>query len=181
MEPGVIQGKSISIDEYYQLFDFKMKKIGIADYGDIAYYLIDSFKIVDTNVTKENIALNGKYIVAMDGNMVYRIKGFSINDFPFLLKRYLEIDENSSVVEILDFLDVNYNYDDELYIDFECLYEAFRVKEINYDKHPCLESVLHSQNVSVVMGYNNKVWVKKGGEPLGYRGSKMGKKYLIKQ
>lgn len=182
MEPEITcANKAVSATDFYNLLDFKMNRFGLGGYEDITYYMLDSFNVKDKKIINSDIFIDREYVVAIEGNMAYRIKGFSVNDFPFLFKRCLEIDSDNSVNEILDFLDCCYNTSDSIHIDFDCLYAAFRSKEINYDKYPCLESVRHSQDVSIVMGYNNKVWRKVGGEPLGYRGTKLHKKYLIKE
>lgn len=184
MEP-YITNDTISVVDFYSFFDFKLTIIEEDLVGDedakITYYVLDSFEVKNKKIINEDILKNKEYVIAIEGNMVYRIKGFSVNDFPFLLKRYLEsnLNQGKSVNDVIANMNATCNFWSE-YVDFDCLYDAFRSKEINYDKHPCLESVWHKQNVYFVRGYNNTVWLKRGGEPLGYRKTKPDKKYLVK-
>ncbi|MBR2262627.1 MAG: hypothetical protein IJ916_13130 [Paludibacteraceae bacterium] len=178
MEPWIIksQEEKFDLQEFYNAFDFKIFEIGDDSWCKIMglekYYVLDSFKVSNTDLIREEFLKDSVYIVAINGRKVYRLKGFSCNDFPFLMKFYLEENEKYSVKEILQDLNRCYNTNSNIYIDFECLYEAFRSKEINYDKFPCLESYPHSKNICVQIGYNEKVCVKSGGESIGYRGTK---------
>lgn len=166
---------NVSIEDYYSSFNFKLKEIGSDDlYSNfVQYFVLDSFNVLNNQIVEESYLKDSVYIIAMNKERLYRLKGFSYNDFPFLLKLYLDQPSDYSVKEILYRLNRLCNNKGNINVDFECLYHAFRSKEINYDIYPCLESFVHSSNaLSVVMGYNGKICVKKGGEPIGYRGKK---------
>lgn len=169
-----LDSKEIYQNDFYESFDFCMYEIGNTCRWalPIKFFVLDSFKVYNKEIIRDELLKDSMYIVALQDNNLFRLKGFSYNDFPFLLKYYLENKEDYSVKEILKKLDASYNTREHLYIDFECLYEAFRSKEINYDLYPCLESYRQSCDICVVIGYNEKVCVKKGGEPIGYRGTK---------
>lgn len=150
-------------------FSFSMRKIckGLLD-GEC--YIIEDFHIgMDSTIEKH--LNNERLILVIDNHVPYRLKGFYFNDFPLYFKHCCEQRESQSVKEILSSLMFSCDEED-VQIDFECLYKAFRSKELNYDEHPCLESALHKLNVYIEWGVNDKYCVKKGGEPIGYRGTK---------
>ena len=170
----------VNIENFYNYFDFRMTAIG-HDSGNINIYEVDSFSYKQERLTA--IHDTCKYFVAIYNNQeVYRLKGFSANDFPFFFKTYIELyGDDDSANEILDDLSLFYCKDvlGEVLLDFNCMYNAFRSKEINYDEHPCLQSYEVASRVYLVAGYNGKYARKVGGEPLGYRGKKIDKKYII--
>lgn len=175
MEPIFrLDTKEVDLNDFNKSFDFKMYEIGNSCRWilPIQLFVLDSFKVYNKNIVREELLKDSVYVVAVQCNDVYRLKGFSYNDFPFLLKYCLENKQDYSVNEILKKLEDSYNTKEHLYVDFECLYEAFRSKEINYDIYPCLESLSKSLETYIIIGYNEKVYVKKGGEPIGYRRTK---------
>lgn len=178
-----LDSDNVSVTEYIESFDFNMRKIG-NDYlytDSINFIVLDSFQIHNSKIFKDNYFKDSVYVVAVDNGKLYRLKGFSYNDFPFLLKLYLDQLEDYSINRILHRMNRACNYNGIVNVDFKCLYDAFRSKEINYDLFPCLESYVHSTNISVVMGYNEKTCIKIGGEPIGYRGKKNKKSKYLKQ
>lgn len=170
------------VDDFFANFDFRMRVAG-STLGSIDYYVVDSFvyandsfKIVDV------IDDTCKFVVAIHDNDIFRLKGFSVNDFPFFLKRVIEsgyANSDVSVRSILEDLSLTYNVESNVELDFDCLYEAFRAKELNYDDYPCLQSYWVAQSLCMQTGYNGMVVQKKGGEPVGYRRTKLDKKYII--
>lgn len=174
IESRIVNNHDCTLEDYYNSFSFKTFELGNNKY-DLRgknFFLIDSFKVYNERIVNKNNLKDSAYIVVIEDCRLYRLKGFSYNDFPFLLKSYLEENEDYSVREIIDELNDSYNLENKMYIDFECLYEAFRAKEINYDVYPCMESYPISQDICVQTGFNERVCVKKGGEPIGYRGTK---------
>lgn len=150
-------------------FSFSLRKIcdGLLE-GDC--YVIEDFHISKDSTIEKHLN-DERLVIVIDDHVPYRLKGFYFNDFPLYFKHCCEQRANQSVKEILSSLKCNCEEED-IQIDFDCLYKAFRSKELNYDEHPCVESALHKLNVYVEWGFNGKYCTKKGGEPIGYRGTR---------
>lgn len=170
--------KNSNMEDFYKSFSFRIKELGECKMENSEVLLIDSMTICNNSFFYNDIFKDKpSYVIATTENKMYRLKGFSYNDFPFLLKYYLEKYEDFSVHEVVDMLNECVNSQDTTFIDFECIYEAFRAKEINYDYFPCIESFSHSKNEYLYKDCMQGIWKKKkGGEPFEYRSGSLYKK-----
>lgn len=129
----------IEIDEIYS------KKIDTVFYPSFfSNYKVFSFTIgvnkIDTN-NDDSIYFSSstcnKYIIIYNvkNNRFYRIKGFTANDFSFLLKDIIINNENKikekDIVSQLDNLDLTD-------LDFGCIYKAINDIPTNINKYPCM-------------------------------------------
>ena len=83
--------------------------------------------------------MNGSYIIALNqtSGISYRLMGFDNNDFLGFFSDFKEMYRKSNVkkLKVSNFFK-NYKVED---LDFRCLYNGLRSKEINLEKYPCLK------------------------------------------
>lgn len=117
------------LEENYQFYKLSEKNITYKR----------EFKKDEYSYLIPEVMINSYYVLAVNTSTgaSYRLAGFDINDFMMFLSDFKEnyLNGNMKRLKTNYFLN-NYKVED---LDFNCLYEGLRKKEIDRDKYSCLK------------------------------------------